>query len=188
MAHMKQQMEQHKRATMGHKAHHQRAHEEGPSTIRCGVITISDTRTPDTDSSGAYIRTALIAHGHTITSYTIVPDDPPTIIATVQRCVADGCHAIVTNGGTGISYRDSTFEAIDSLLEKRLTGFGELFRMLSYAEIGPSAMLSRATAGIYQGAFICCVPGSTGAVRLALEKLLLPVLPHLIWELLRQQP
>ena len=93
---------------------------------------------------------------------------------------------ILTNGGTGIARRDSTFEAIDALIEKRLPGFGELFRMLSYAEIGPAAMLSRATAGTIGGALVFCMPGSTGAVRLAMEKLIIPELPHLIWETIRQ--
>jgi molybdopterin adenylyltransferase len=97
-----------------------------------------------------------------------------------------GCKLIITNGGTGIARRDSTFEAIDSLLEKRLPGFGELFRMLSYQDIGPGAMLSRATAGVYGGALIFVLPGSTGAVRLALEKLIMPELAHLVWETVRQ--
>ena len=171
---------------MGHQEHEQRAREEAPRTIRCGVITISDTRTAATDTSGAAIRSALEASGHAVARYAIVRDEPEQIVALVRELAQAGCQVVLTNGGTGITRRDSTFEAIDAMLEKRLPGFGELFRMLSYAEIGPAAMLSRATAGLFGGTLIFCMPGSTGAVRLALEKLILPELPHLIWETLRQ--
>ena len=104
----------------------------------------------------------------------------------VRELSEAGCQVIRTNGGTGIARRDSTFEAIDALIEKRLPGFGELFRMLSYADIGPAAMLSRATAGMIGGTLVFCMPGSTGAVRLAMEQLIIPQLPHLIWETVRQ--
>lgn len=171
---------------MGHQEHEQRARAEAPKSISCGVLTMSDTRTPETDTSGATIRVALAEQGHTVVHYAVVKDDPGQIIALVQEMVAAGCQVIITNGGTGITRRDSTFEAIDSLLEKRLPGFGELFRMLSYDDIGPAAMLSRATAGVYRGTLIFCLPGSTGAVRLALEKLIMPQLSHLVWETLRQ--
>ena len=171
---------------MGYQEHEQRARAEAPKAIHCGIITISDTRTPETDTSGAAIRAGLEGQGHVVTQYAVVKDEPSEIVALVRRLAADGCQVIVTNGGTGISRRDSTFEAIDSLLDKRLPGFGELFRMLSYADIGPAAMLSRATAGTFGDALIFCLPGSTGAVRLALEKLILPELPHLVWEILRQ--
>ena len=171
---------------MGHQEHERRAQAEAPRSIRCGIVTISDTRTRETDTSGAAIRAALEGHGHTVAGYAVVKDEPSEIVALVRDLAASGCQAILTNGGTGIARRDSTFEAIDGLLEKRLPGFGELFRMLSYADIGPAAMLSRATAGTFGGALIFCLPGSTGAVRLALEKLILPELPHLIWETLRQ--
>jgi len=171
---------------MGHQEHEQRAHAELPDPIRCGVITISDTRTPATDTSGAAIRAALEAAGQTVLRYQIVKDEPDRIAALVRELAGGGCQVILTNGGTGITRRDSTFEAIDALIEKRLPGFGELFRMLSYAEIGPAAILSRATAGTLGGALIFCMPGSTGAVRLAMEKLIIPELPHLIWETVRQ--
>ena len=171
---------------MGYQEHEQRARAEAPESIRCGVITISDTRTPDTDMSGAAIRAALAERGHVIERYAVVKDEPGEIVALVRELVASGCQAILTNGGTGISRRDSTFEAIDGLIEKRLPGFGELFRMLSFADIGPAAMLSRATAGTFGGALIFCLPGSTGAVRLALDKLILPELAHLVWEIIRQ--
>jgi molybdenum cofactor biosynthesis protein B len=171
---------------MGHQEHEQRAQAEAPQSIRCGVITISDTRTPETDTSGAAIREVLEAAGHTVTRYQLVKDEPDEIAALVRELCGIGCQVILTNGGTGIARRDSTFESIDALIEKRLPGFGELFRMLSYADIGPAAMLSRATAGTIGGTLVFCMPGSTGAVRLAMEQLIIPQLPHLIWETVRQ--
>ncbi|HEU5089509.1 MAG TPA: molybdenum cofactor biosynthesis protein B [Roseiflexaceae bacterium] len=171
---------------MSYREHQQRAAQETP-TIRCGIITISDTRTPDTDTSGAAIRTALEAAGHQVAHYAIVPDEPGQIVAQVRGFAAAGCHVILTNGGTGIASRDSTFEAIDGLLEKRLPCFGELFRMLSYKDIGAAAMLSRATAGTYGDTLIFAMPGSSGAVRLAMDKLIVSQLPHLVWETFRQK-
>lgn len=171
---------------MGHAEHQELAQRAGPGPIRCAVITISDTRTPENDGSGAAIRAALTQAGHDVVKYAIVHDEPEQIAALVRAIAADGCKLIITNGGTGIARRDSTFEAIDGLLEKRLPGFGELFRMLSYADIGPGAMLSRATAGTHGGTLIFCLPGSTAAVRLALEKLIMPELAHLVWETVRQ--
>jgi molybdopterin adenylyltransferase len=171
---------------MGHQEHEQRAQAELAPSIRCGVITISDTRTPATDTSGAAIKSLLEAAGHTVAQYQLVKDEPDQIAGLVRQLAVGGCQVILTNGGTGIARRDSTFEAIDALIEKRLPGFGELFRMLSYAEIGPAAMLSRAAAGMIDGTLVFCMPGSTGAVRLAMEKLIIPQLPHLIWETVRQ--
>jgi molybdenum cofactor biosynthesis protein B len=171
---------------MSHQEHEQRARAEAPRSIRCGIITISDSRTPATDASGAAIRAALEAQGHTVARYEVVKDEPAQIAALVRELAGSRCQVILTNGGTGIARRDSTFEAIDALIEKRLPGFGELFRMLSYEDIGPAAMLSRATAGTIGGALVFCMPGSTGAVRLAMEKLIIPELPHLIWETIRQ--
>lgn len=171
---------------MGYREHTQRVETEGPKAIACGIITISDTRTPETDTSGAAMRELLEAHGHRVVSYTIVKDEPGQIGEQVREFIAAGCQVILTNGGTGIAKRDSTFEAIDALLEKRLPGFGELFRMLSYEDIGPGAMLSRATAGTFGGALIFCLPGSTPAVKLGLERLILPELAHLVWETIRQ--
>ncbi|HNP71733.1 MAG TPA: molybdenum cofactor biosynthesis protein B [Kouleothrix sp.] len=171
---------------MGYAEHEQQARAAVARAIGCGVITISDTRTPDTDTSGAAIRAALEAEGHALLAYAVVKDEPAQIVGLVRDMAARGCQVIISNGGTGIARRDSTFEAIDALLEKRLPGFGELFRMLSYADIGPAAMLSRATAGLFGGTLVFCLPGSTGAVRLALEKLIIPELPHLVWETIRQ--
>jgi molybdenum cofactor biosynthesis protein B len=171
---------------MGYQEHQQRVANEGPGSIRCGILTISDTRDASTDTSGASIRQALDAAGHSIVGYAIVKDDAAAIVAEVRRLEQAGCQVIISNGGTGIARRDSTFEAIDALLEKRLPGFGELFRMLSYQDIGAAAMFSRATAGLYGRAVIFVLPGSQGAVRLAMERLILPELGHLIWETLRQ--
>lgn len=170
---------------MGHREHERQAAAEAPRRIACGVLTISDTRTPETDSSGAAIRAALTRAGHDVVRYTVVRDEPEQIAELVREASAT-CKLIITNGGTGIARRDSTFEAIDGLLQKRLPGFGELFRLLSFEEIGPAAMLSRATAGVYGGTLIFCLPGSTNAVRLAMERLIVPQLDHLVWETVRQ--
>ncbi|NNJ10712.1 molybdenum cofactor biosynthesis protein MoaB [Chloroflexales bacterium ZM16-3] len=171
---------------MGYHEHQQRARVESSEPIRCGIVTISDTRTFETDTSGATIRAALTQAGHDVVRYEVVRDEPTQIVELVCSLTSEGCKLIITNGGTGIARRDNTIEAIERLLEKRLPGFGELFRMLSYDDIGPGAMLSRATAGTYSGSLIFCLPGSTAAVRLALEKLIMPELSHLIWETVRQ--
>ncbi|KAB8142750.1 molybdenum cofactor biosynthesis protein MoaB [Chloroflexia bacterium SDU3-3] len=171
---------------MSHIDHEQQA-SAAQHSIRCGVITISDTRTAESDTSGAAIRAGLEAAGHSVAPVVIVPDDPGQIVARIQGLAAQGCQVIITNGGTGIAARDATYEAIDGLLHKRIPGFGELFRMLSYHEIGAAAMLSRATAGLYGDTLIFCLPGSTGAVRLGMEKLILPELRHMVWEIFRQK-
>ncbi|RRR69804.1 MAG: MogA/MoaB family molybdenum cofactor biosynthesis protein [Candidatus Viridilinea halotolerans] len=170
---------------MGHEEHEQRAKVEGIRAIACGVLTLSDTRTVANDTSGAVICNALTAAGHNVVRYGVVQDEPDAIVTLVKSYAAEGCKLVITNGGTGIARRDSTVDAIETILEKRLPGFGEIFRMLSYAEIGPAAMLSRATAGVYHGALIFCLPGSTAAVQLALDKLLMPQLDHLVWETIR---
>ena len=152
-----------------------------PPTVRCFVVTVSDTRTFETDTSGQTIVDLLTAAGHTVTGRTLVRDDPDLVHITVERHLADrDLDVIITNGGTGITSRDSTYEAINTLLEKRLDGFGELFRMLSYQQIGPAAMMSRACAGLVAGRIVIALPGSPGAVRLAMEKLVIPELGHLV--------
>ncbi len=156
---------------------------QAPASIRCFVLTVSDTRTRANDTSGDAIASMLIEAGHQVVGRTIVKDDPQQVRETIRRELssrADGADAIITTGGTGITSRDSTFEAIDALLDKRLEGFGELFRMLSYEQIGAAAMLSRATAGIADGRIIASLPGSEHAVRLAMERLLIPELTHLV--------
>jgi len=154
-----------------------------PQQVRCAVLTVSDTRTPDTDASGSLIREALERQGHLVVSYQIVPDEPQLIGSVLDRLVArDDCDAVLINGGTGIARRDTTYDVVAARLDKRLDGFGELFRMLSYQEIGSAAMLSRATAGVYRDRIVALMPGSPHAVRLAMERLLLPELAHLVYE------
>lgn len=148
------------------------------------VITCSDTRTPETDTSGQLIQKLLKEQGHSIAAYHLVQDEPAQITARITEGIAnEAVQAIIINGGTGISRRDSTFEAVDAMLEKRLDGFGEVFRYLTYQEIGSPAIMSRATAGIIKGRVLFSTPGSENAVRLAMEKLILPELGHLVKEL-----
>ena len=143
-------------------------------------MTVSDTRTPENDTSGQLMQQALTAAGHQISAYTIVKDEPAEIRRLLQRFIAaDDTDAVLLSGGTGLSPRDGTYEVVQSCLEKELPGFGELFRYLSYQEIGAAAMLSRATAGVASGTVIVAMPGSTAAVRLAMEKLILPELAHM---------
>lgn len=162
---------------------HEHKH-DAPKSIGCMVITCSDTRTPETDGSGQLIQRLLKDNGHTIAAYHLVKDDPAQIKERIAEGTAhDAVQAIIINGGTGISRRDSTFEAVDALLEKRLDGFGEVFRYLTYQDIGSPAIMSRATAGIIKGRVLFSTPGSENAVRLAMEKLILPELGHLVKEL-----
>jgi molybdenum cofactor biosynthesis protein B len=150
------------------------------------VLTISDTRTVETDTGGRAIAELLEAAGHEVAGRSIVKDDPDAIRSTlVTQLDGSTAHVIITTGGTGITSRDSTYEVVSNLLDKRLEGFGELFRMLSYQDIGPSAMLSRACAGTAQGKIIITLPGSVNAVRLGMTKLIVPELGHLVRELSR---
>ncbi len=152
-----------------------------PISVRCFIVTVSDTRTEDTDTSGRAIADLLTASGHAVVGRTIVEDDADLIRQTLQRQLANmDVQAIVTTGGTGITSRDSTYEVVERLLQKRLDGFGELFRMLSFQQIGPAAMMSRACAGIAAGHIVASLPGSEAAVRLAMERLLIPELGHLV--------
>jgi molybdopterin adenylyltransferase len=172
--------------TNQHAAHH--AHQEhkaaAPLSIGCMVITCSDTRTAETDTSGTAIKTLLQAQGHRIAQYHVVKDDPDAITRLIQQGASDPTvQAIVINGGTGISRRDSTFEVVGRLLEKRLDGFGEIFRYLSFQEIGAAAIMSRATAGLYRDRIVISMPGSENAVRLAMERLVLPELGHMVREM-----
>jgi molybdenum cofactor biosynthesis protein B len=154
--------------------------------VGCFVLTISDTKTPQTDTSGALVRDLLAAAGHRVAGAAIVRDEPAQVQAVVQRAAQDpAVHAIILTGGTGVTSRDSTYEAVEAILDKRLPGFGELFRMLSYQEIGPAAMLSRAQLGVHQRRVVASLPGSPDACRLALERLLIPELGHLVREVSR---
>ena len=162
---------------MSHAAHRAAA----PDSVGVAVITVSDTRDKDTDRSGALIREKLEGGGHTVVHYAIVKDTARQIKGELAIAVKKrGCQALILNGGTGISPRDNTFEVVDGMLEKRLPGFGEIFRYLSYKEIGSAALMSRATMGTYRGRIMVSLPGSTGAVRLAMDELLLPELSHLV--------
>ena len=162
-----------------HESHGHRSHDR--HSVACAVLTASDTRTPDTDTSGQRIHTLLRAAGHHVAAYVILPDDPGRIGVQLDAWLADATvQAVLVNGGTGLAPRDTTYEAVVSRLEKRLDGFGELFRMLSFAEIGAAAMLSRAVAGVGRGRFIASVPGSTAAVELAMTRLIVPQLGHIV--------
>ena len=157
---------------------------EAPSSVACAVLTISDTRTKEDDRSGRIMREHLDWRGHTIAAYEIVPDNAEAITALLKGWIADdNIQAIITNGGTGIAGRDVTYGAISNLLEKKLDGFGEIFRMLSFPEIGAAAMLSRATAGVANNTAIFATPGSSNAVTLAMEKLIGPELAHVVHEI-----
>jgi molybdopterin adenylyltransferase len=161
-----------------------RRHEEPGASVCLALLTVSDTRTLETDESGRLARRLLASAGHRVFDHRILPDEPERVRAqVVEWLAADGCDGVLVNGGTGISPRDRTYEAVAGLLDKRLDGFGELFRMLSYGEIGSSAMLSRAVGGVASGRLLFSVPGSPPAVNLALETLLLPELAHLAGEL-----
>jgi molybdenum cofactor biosynthesis protein B len=164
---------------MGHEEHRR----AGPRSVRIFVVTASDSRGEAEDTSGAFLRRAASEAGHAVVGYRVVRDEPEVIRAALADAAAAGAEAVVVNGGTGISDRDRTYEAVAGVIEKRLDGFGELFRMLSWQEVGSAAMLSRAVAGTWRGRVVFSVPGSTAAVRLAWEKLIAPELPHLVFEL-----
>ncbi len=164
---------------MGHLEHKAAS----PAVVHCCILTISDSRTEATDTSGRAIFNLLLAEGHQVEGRRIVIDEPDVVRRVIVEQLANPhVQVILTTGGTGITSRDSTFEVIDALLEKRLDGFGELFRMLSYQEIGSAAMLSRACAGLAHGKVIIAMPGSEHAVQLAMTKLVLPELGHMVRE------
>lgn len=155
-----------------------------PDAVGCAVLTVSDSRTPETDASGALIRELLLAGGHAVVESRIVADEPVLIRETLAGWAGrPDVRAILTNGGTGIAARDTTYDAVAGLLEQRIDGFGELFRMLSHREIGAAAMLSRAVAGVYRGRLVVAMPGSRNAVRLAMTELIVPELGHLVYEI-----
>ncbi|UCE88033.1 MAG: molybdenum cofactor biosynthesis protein MoaB [Deltaproteobacteria bacterium] len=153
------------------------------AAVATAIVTVSDTRTPETDTGGALVEELLAAAGHPVAERRIVPDEPAAIEAALEALLKrDEVRAVVFTGGTGVAPRDRTPEAVEPLLDRVVPGFGELFRMLSYAEIGSAALLSRALAGLAKGRVVFVLPGSRGAVRLALEKLVLPELGHLAAE------
>jgi molybdopterin adenylyltransferase len=171
---MSQSSQEHRRAASG----------RGPVPI--AVVTVSDSRTEQSDVNGRWLEERIVAAGHRLAGYRIVPDEPDQVIAALDDMTGGaGARIIIFNGGTGISSRDGTFDALSSRLEKTLPGFGELFRMLSWEQVGSAAMLSRATAGVYRGCVVISTPGSPAAVRLAWERLIEPEIEHLAWELVR---
>jgi len=166
---------------MAYQQHHQAS---ANLCIRCAVITLSDTRNESTDKSGQAIRTLLTEQGHEIVHYQILKDEPADLEKTLTDLFSrENVDAILTNGGTGISRRDQTISVIERCLDRAIPGFGELFRMLSWQEIGSGAMLSRAVAGVAKRKLIFAMPGSTAGVQLAMTKLILPELKHLVYEL-----
>ena len=165
---------------MSHQEHRERA----PASVGVALVTVSDTRTEADDASGALMRRLLEGAGHGVRDYRIVRDEPDLVTASLRELASRAdIRAILLSGGTGISRRDRTYEAVSSLLDRRLDGFGELFRALSYQEIGSAALLSRAVGGILGDKAVFSLPGSSAAVRLGLEKLILPELGHLVAEL-----
>jgi molybdopterin adenylyltransferase len=157
---------------------------KGKRSINCFVLTVSDTRDETTDTSGQLIKSLLAAENHQLAGYRIVKDEPEQIAALLRDALNQKeVEAVIVNGGTGISPRDGTYEVIVKLLEKRLDGFGEMFRFLSYQDIGSAAIMSRAVAGSAQGKVLISLPGSKGAVGLAMEKLILPELRHMVSQL-----
>ncbi len=154
---------------------------EAPSSVGCFVLTVSDTRTEATDTSGRAIAELVTGAGHLVAGRAIVRDEPQLVRDTIERQLANpDVDVVITTGGTGITSRDRTYEAVSSMLQKRLDGFGELFRMLSFDQIGSAAIMSRACAGLSAGRIVVCLPGSEKAVRLAMDRLLLPELGHLV--------
>ena len=169
-----------------HHAHHHR--QAAPETVPTAIITVSDTRTLETDTGGALVESMLGEAGQRVVGRSIVPDEPGAILEAFERALADDVvRALVLTGGTGIAPRDVTPDTLEPRLERVIPGFGELFRMLSYADIGSAALLSRALAGLARGKVVFVIPGSRGAVRLAMEKLILPELGHLAGEAVKSR-
>ncbi len=164
-------------------SHRQLAAQRGP--VALAIVTVSDSRTAETDTNAHYLRPQIEALGHRVADYRLVKDEPAQILATLEELAAGPAQIILFNGGTGISPRDTTYDVLSRSLEKTLPGFGELFRMLSYEQVGAAAMLSRATAGVYRGKVVISTPGSPAAVQLAWEKLIQPEIEHLAWEVAR---
>ena len=158
---------------------HEQHRTSAPTSVKCGVITISDSRTSETDDSGRIVKDLLLAAGHSILFYAVVKDEAKPIAEALEQA-SWICDAVVTNGGTGLSRRDVTIPTLEPLLERTLPGFGEIFRAISYREIGSAAMLSGAVAGVYHGRIVFCLPGSPAACRVGVEKLIAPELGHIV--------
>ena len=157
----------------------------GKGPVRVAIITVSDSRTPETDTNRQFLEGVIEASGNLLAAYRLIRDEPDQVVAVLDELAGTDAQVLIWNGGTGISRRDTTFDALSGRLEKTLPGFGEIFRMLSYEQVGAAAMLSRAVAGTYRGKLVFSTPGSPAAVRLAWEKLIQPELQHLAWEITR---
>ena len=153
--------------------------------VHIAIVTVSDSRTPETDTNHHYLKPAIESLGHIVSDYRLIKDEPDQVAAVVDELVQSNARIILFNGGTGIAPRDTTYDVLARMIEKPMPGFGEIFRMLSYDQVGAATMLSRATAGVYKGKLIISTPGSNAAVRLAWEKLIAPELQHLAWEVVR---
>ncbi len=164
--------------------HREIAARQGP--VPLAIITVSDTRTRENDTGGDLIEQRVVSAGHTVVFRAIVRDEPDQIGALLDRIIVEtSARLLLFTGGTGIAPRDTTYDVISRRIEKPMPGFGELFRMLSFAEVGPAAMLSRATAGVYRGRLVFSMPGSPNAVQVAMDKLIIPEIEHLAWEVVR---
>jgi molybdenum cofactor biosynthesis protein B len=163
--------------------HKARAAERGP--VALAIVTVSDTRTEETDVNARYLREQIEALGHRVVAYHLIKDEPEQVEKILESCTDGNAQVVLFNGGTGISRRDRTFDVLERKLEKPLPGFGEIFRMLSYHQVGAAAMMSRATAGVYRDTVVISTPGSPAAVKLAWEKLIASELSHLAWELVK---
>jgi molybdopterin adenylyltransferase len=166
------------------KTEHQHKASQMPPA-RLSVVTVSDSRTVETDTNGLYLKEQISKAGFSLVDYAIVPDEPDVIADLIETLTRTDVQIILFNGGTGMSKRDTTFDVISRKLEKVMPGFGEIFRMLSFEQVGAAAMFSRAVAGIYKGKVIMSTPGSPAAVQLAWEKLIAPEIQHLAWEINR---
>lgn len=169
---------------MGAEDHRAKA---GKGSVTVAIVTVSDTRTPESDQNRQYIERRMAELGHIVAAYRLIKDEPDQVAAVIEELTAmPEVQLVLFNGGTGISPRDTTYDVVSRYLEKTLPGFGELFRMLSYQEVGAAAMFSRATAGVYHGTLVFSMPGSPNAVQVALEKLIIPEINHLAWEIARK--
>ena len=160
--------------------------EKAPQKVSCAVLTISDTRTEQDDESGKLITEKLSQNGHRVMFYSVLKNEADSIKRKIDELLRqEELQVIITSGGTGVSHRDITVDTISPILEKKLDGFGELFRFLSYQEIGTASILSRAIAGAAGGKVILCLPGSLGAANLAMDKIILPEIGHMVREATR---
>jgi molybdenum cofactor biosynthesis protein B len=165
--------------------HHHKTLAAEQGAVLVALVTVSDSRTEATDTNKRYLEAALEAAGHRLVAYRLIKDEPDQVTAVLDELADGEARVILFNGGTGISRRDTTIDVLSAKLEKHLVGFGELFRRLSYEQVGSAAMFSRATAGTYRGKVVISTPGSPAAVKLAWEKLIAPELQHLAWEVAR---